>query len=274
MSIKGILGTAATAIGSAVGGPVGGAIGSSIAGAVLGNDAAKSAGNLASNATSTNNALQERIYNETSARQEPLYQNGLAAQNKLAQLITGGGLNTQFQFDANDLYNDSSYQFRLNQGTRALQNSAAARGGLDSGAALKALTRYGQDYASTEYGNAYNRAQGTFNQNLQNTLNPLQSLAGQAQTSASALGSAGQNYANQTGANNTGLANSLGASTIAQSNALSGGLTNASSAYSSNNLLQQLLGQGASPAWQKVASANSYGYGSGGYTGGMSIDGP
>lgn len=255
MSLKGILGTAASVAGTYFGGPIGGAIGSSLAGAVLGNDSAKNAGEIASGATATNNALQERIYNETTARNEPLYQNGLAASNRLAQLVTGGGLNTQFSFNANDLYNDPSYQFRLDQGTKAVQNSAAARGGLNSGATLKALTNYGQQAASQEYGNAYNRAQGTFNQNLQNTLNPLQSLAGQAQTSASALGNAGQNYASQVGANNTGLANSLGASTIAQGNALSGGLQNASSAYSSNNLLQQLLGGGGS-GWTSALGAS------------------
>jgi hypothetical protein len=245
MSIKGILGTAATALGNAVGGPVGGAVAGSLAGAVLGNDSAKSAGQLASNATAANNSLQERIYNETTARNEPLYQNGLWANNRLTALLNpNGGINTQFNFDANDLYNDPSYAFRQAQGQRAIESSAAARGGLNSGATLKALTRYGQDYASTEYGNAYNRAQGTFNQNLQNTLNPLQSLAGQAQTSSGVLGAAGQNYANNISANNTGLANSLGAATIAQGNALSGGINSASSAVTSNNLLQQLLGQG------------------------------
>jgi len=261
MSLKGILGTAASVAGTYFGGPVGGAIGSSIAGAVLGNDSAKSAGQIASNATGTNNALQERIYNETTARNEPLYQNGLWANNRLAALLNpNGGINTQFQFNAQDLQNDPSYAFRMQQGVRALDNSGAARGMSNSGAQLKALTRYGQDYASTEYGNAYNRAQGTFNQNLQNTLNPLQSLANQAQTSAGALGNAGQNYAGQVSANNTGLANSLGASTIAQGNAISGGLNNASSAYSSNNLLQQLLGNNSSsgPAWSSALNtANS-----------------
>lgn len=222
-------------------------------GGLIGADSAGDASDAATQSASETNALNKYIYEDQKALNQPLYQNGLNAQNKLAQLVTGGGLNTQFSFDANDLYNDPSYQFRLQQGTKALDNSAASRGMSNSGAQLKALTRYGQDYASTEYGNAYNRAQGTFNQNLQNTLNPLQSLAGQAQTSASTLGAAGTNYANQSAATSSGLANSLGAASIAQGNALSNGLTGATNNYNSQNLLQQLLGSGgSSSAWSSA----------------------
>lgn len=53
---------------------------------------------------------------------------------------------------------DPGYQFRLSEGLKALDRQAAARGGLISGSALKGAQRYGQDYASGEYQNAYNRA--------------------------------------------------------------------------------------------------------------------
>jgi len=58
---------------------------------------------------------------------------------------------------------DPGYQFRLGEGMKALQNSAAAKGNLNSGATLKALTRYGQDFASNEYNTAYNREYGRLN---------------------------------------------------------------------------------------------------------------
>lgn len=243
----------------AISGPLLGSIAAPIIGSIIGSDSAGDASQAASQSASDTNALNKYIYEDQKALNQPLYQNGLNAQNRLAQLVTGGGLNTQFQFNAQDLYNDPSYQFRLQQGTNALDRSAASRGMSNSGAQLKALTRYGQDYASTEYGNAYNRAQGTFNQNLQNTLNPLQSLAGQAQTSASALGNAGTNYANQSAATSSGLANSLGAASIAQGNALSNGLTGAANSYSSQNLLQQLLGGGSSvsPSWLNAANGSA-----------------
>lgn len=57
-----------------------------------------------------------------------------------------------------DLQADPGYQFRLSEGLKALDRQAAARGGLISGSALKASQRYGQDMASQEYGQAYNRA--------------------------------------------------------------------------------------------------------------------
>jgi hypothetical protein len=50
------------------------------------------------------------------------------------------------------------YQFRLQQGQRALEQSAAARGVLNTGGTLKDLLQYGQDFASNEYGNVYNRS--------------------------------------------------------------------------------------------------------------------
>lgn len=52
---------------------------------------------------------------------------------------------------------DPGYDFRMQEGQNAIESSAAARGGQLSGATLKALAKYGQDYASNEYQNAYGR---------------------------------------------------------------------------------------------------------------------
>ncbi len=73
------------------------------------------------------------------------------------------------------------YEFRMAQGEKAIQRSAAARGGLNSGATLKALGQWGQDYGSAEYGNYMNR---------------LSALAGTGQTQTNALASLGANFAN------------------------------------------------------------------------------
>lgn len=61
------------------------------------------------------------------------------------------------QFTGRDLQNEPGYQFRFNQGANALQGGLAAKGGLFSGAAGKALTQYGQDFGSNEFQNAYSR---------------------------------------------------------------------------------------------------------------------
>lgn len=49
------------------------------------------------------------------------------------------------------------YQFRLNEGLKGLERFAAAGGSLNSGATLKAMNRYAQDYASGEYGQEFGR---------------------------------------------------------------------------------------------------------------------
>jgi len=78
------------------------------------------------------------------------------------------------------------YQFRLGEGTKALNTSWAANGMRESGAAEKALLRYGQDYASNEFNNEWNRLAG---------------LAGVGQAVNNSNNALATNYANQTGAN-------------------------------------------------------------------------
>ena len=69
----------------------------------------------------------------------------------------------QFQApDAQAILNDPGYQFRLQQGQDALERSAAARGTLNTGGTLQGVMDYGQNLASQEYQNAYNRALGEY----------------------------------------------------------------------------------------------------------------
>ncbi len=95
-----------------------------------------------------------------------------------------------------DLENDPGYQFRLAQGSQAIQRQAAQRGTLKSGGTLKDLTAFGQGLASDEYNNLFNRnlQLGQFNRgtlwgNEQNAYNMLSGVSGQG------LGAASQ-YAN------------------------------------------------------------------------------
>jgi hypothetical protein len=61
-----------------------------------------------------------------------------------------------------DITRDPAYQRRLEQGQRALETSAAARGTLRTGATLRGLAEYGQNLASEEYQNAYQRQRGEY----------------------------------------------------------------------------------------------------------------
>ena len=133
--------------------------------------------------------LQQKQYEENVQRQQPFYQAGV---NALPELVQASKYTP---FSMAQFQEDPGYQFRLSEGQKALERSAAARGGLISGAATKAATRYGQDMASNEYTNAFNRYQAE----RQARLGPLQSLTGMGQTTANTLGAAGQTNATNIG---------------------------------------------------------------------------
>lgn len=100
--------------------------------------------------------------------------------------------------DPNAVTQDPSYQWRLNQGTNALENSAAARGGLLSGNTARAVTDYAQGAASQEYGNQFDRwmQQLGYGQNATNALGGLAS--NEANALASLISRGGENWFNQT----------------------------------------------------------------------------
>lgn len=156
--------------------------------------------------------IQKQMFERQLELQEPFRKAGIAGQNRLLELLGIGGTagapgygryaTAEFT-PANFLANqDPGYAFRMSEGMKALERSAAARGGLLSGATMKGIQRYGQDVASQEYQNAFNRYQTQ----RANTLNPYASLAGVAQTSANALGRAAGEY----GANMGNLAMTSG----------------------------------------------------------------
>jgi hypothetical protein len=153
-------------------------------------DATADAARIGAGASAAATAAQERMFNKQLELQEPWRKAGETALNKLAPLA----MNYE-KFGMNQFTQDPGYAFRLSEGQKALDRSAAARGGLISGSALKAATRYGQDMGSQEYTNAFNRYQTERAAQLQ----PLQSLAGVGQTAANTLGNAAGAYGTNVG---------------------------------------------------------------------------
>jgi hypothetical protein len=132
---------------------------------------------------------------------------------------------------------DPGYQFRLKEGMQGLERSAAARGGLLSGGTLKGIQRYGQDMASQEYTNAFNRYQAE----RTGTLNPFQAMAGQGQSTANTLTNLGSNYANQAGEAYMGAGNARASGYVGQANAIGGAIGNISNQYYQNQLLNRVF---------------------------------
>jgi hypothetical protein len=207
--IKSAGGLIGAGLGFAVGGPAGASLGASLGGGLQQSAAAgdqakaiEQAGQQAAQSTQQAADIQRQLFERQVALQEPWRQAGVGALNQLiplSQQYTPFGMQ-QFQ-------QDPGYAFRMSEGMKALDRSAASRGGLLSGATLKGIQRFGQDLGSQEYQNAFSRYQAE----RQSRLGPLQSLAGVGQTSANQLGGQAQ----QLGQNLGNLA-MTGAATQAQ----------------------------------------------------------
>lgn len=213
-----------------------------VAGAVVVSSAigANAAGDAASTqAASTDRAadLQYKQWRESVDLQKPWLTAGETALNRLSTGLAPGG-EFATPFSKTNWQTDPGYQFRLGEGLKALDRQAAARGGLISGAALKAATRYGQDYGSGEYQNAFNR----YYQERQNMLSPLQSLAGVGQTSAQQIGTSGERMASNVGDMMTSGAAARASGYVGTANALTGGLNTYLNYQQGQNMLNALRG--------------------------------
>jgi len=156
--------------------------------------AAQGAADTSYAATKYATDIQQQQFEQQRADQEPWRLAGVNALGQMTQGTAPGGEMVR-PFGMSDYQADPGYQFRLDEGMKALERSAAARGGLLSGATMKGIERFGQQSASDEYQNAYNRYQT----NQGNQFNRLASLAGVGQTATNALGQAGQAYAGNVG---------------------------------------------------------------------------
>jgi hypothetical protein len=127
-------------------------------------------------------------------------------------------------FDVEEFYKyqDPGYAFQLQQGNQALQNSAAAGSGALSGAALKDLLKYNQDYAGTAYNDAFNRYQTQQG----NIFSRLSDIAHLGQNAAAGVGAQGTALAGNAGQQAYNAGSAAGAGTVGAGNALSQGATN------------------------------------------------
>ena len=158
---------------------------------------------------------QERMFERQVELSEPWRKAGELALNKLVPLATEYTPFGMQQFQA-----DPGYAFRLSEGQKAIERSTAARTGLQSGAALKAAARYGQEMGSQEFANAFNRYQAE----RQAQLAPLQSLAGVGQTTAQQIGEAGMRTAQNVGETQMSGAAARASGYVGGANALTQGL--------------------------------------------------
>lgn len=160
-------------------GGVNAAINDATAGATAGINAVGAA------TTGANDALGATLAQQRQ-NQQPYMQAGQMSLADLQKYLSGEGAE-KFSFTPEQFQNTPGFQFELEQGARALQRSQAARGGAVSGSAQKSLLGFSQGLASTRYGEASDRAQGIFQMNRNNTINPLMSMIGIGQNATQAM---------------------------------------------------------------------------------------
>lgn len=227
-------GVATAVIGSAAIGGVG-----SYFGAKEQADAARAAARASADAARYEADIQKKMYDQTRADQTPWRE---AGQNALTQMTAGTapGGDLMRSFSMADYEADPGYAFRQAEGMKAIERSAAARGGALSGGAMRGIQRFGQGLASEEYGNAFNRYQT----NQTNRFNRLASLAGVGQTANAALGQAGSNYANAITGISQANATNQGNAFLAAGNARASGyagMANAAASVPTNYYLLNSL---------------------------------
>lgn len=207
--------------------------GTSLLSGILGSNAAKSAAQTQADAANKASDTNLQMFNTVNNQQAPWRAAGASALSRIGQL--GGQF--EHQFDANDLNANMApnYAFQLDQGQRALRNSANLQSGAISGNLLKGLEDYTQNYAQGAYQQAYNN----YNGNQTNIFNRLSNIAGLGQTANQATGVAGTALAGNAGTAQQAAGAAQAAGTVGSTNAITGGLNNAASWFTLPSFLNQ-----------------------------------
>lgn len=181
------------------GGALIGAIGTSIA-ADKSSDAAVAAGKFATDESG-------RQYDQTREDMIPWLEAGRGALVRQNALLDG---------DYSGFLNSPDYLAALNQGTRQLDMGAASAGNLWGGGADADRIQFGQQLATQNLGNYWNRLAG---------------MSGTGQQTAGSLGQFGANHANQVGQNQWGVANARASAYGQQAGALNDAIDGGLGAY-------------------------------------------
>jgi hypothetical protein len=232
-----------------------------VGGGLIASSAAKKAARAQEQASQNAAAVQREMFEKQTALQEPFRQAGLTAQQQIMQLLGIGGDQAApgygslaKSFGTDQFQQDPGYAFRQSEGMKALERSAAARGGLLSGGTLKGIQRFGQDLASQEYQNAFNRYQVE----RAARLNPLQSLMGSGQSAANTLTSAAGNLGQGIAGTEMAGGQARASGYVGSANALAGALGSIG-----QTAMQYPLYQAQTNYLNSLSSGGGGGYGGG-----------
>jgi hypothetical protein len=207
-----------------------------------------------------NRIAQAQINEQNKAYLAPYRDAGIAGQNQLLTLmgLQGGNAGAADygryakDFQMSDYQADPGVAYRLQRGIDAMNKMAAARGGLMSGGALKAGQQYGQDMASQEYQNAYDRYQT----NRSNQLSALGAFTSAGQNAAQNTSATNALYGGQMGDASRAYAGSQNELGVGGQARASGYLTGGQQAAAAGNMgAQNSMNQGFSNAGSSLQNA-------------------
>lgn len=236
-----------------------------IAGSVISSQGAQSAAQTQADAANNATQTQLGMFQQTQQNLAPYMASG---KNALGALNTQMGIGADGSFNPNaplmkpfsfsDYQKSPGYDFKMGQGIDAVQNSAAARGGIGGGNTLRALTQFGQGLANTDYQQAYDN----YVQQQQQRYGMLSNAAGSGQNAAAGLGAIGTQVGGQIGSNMIGAGNARAAGQVGAANAWGGGLNSLSQMAFLNSgggfMPNNAAGYGGSTAgWFNNADLNS-----------------
>lgn len=170
-------------------------------------------------------AENRRQYDTTRADYQPWRETGGKG---LAALMAGtesGEFSPEFSFKY-DPNQDPGTQYRMDRATRAIEASAASRGGALSTGTLRGLMQESQGLASQEYGNAYNRALGEYDRryrSAQDQAGRYSNIAGMGLSAVGGTASAGQQATGNISNLMTGGANALAGGMVGAAETRAGG---------------------------------------------------
>lgn len=205
--------------------------GSSLVSGVLGSSSAKKAAAQQAAAIREAAQIQERMFQQQRADLAPYRDVGYTALGDITERMPF--FTSQFGDEQMAQYLDPSMEFRRKLGEQTTARMLNVGGGAISGNTLRGLEEFGQNLASTEYANAFNR----FQNERTNIYNTLANIAGMGQQSVNTGVQASQQAAGNLGQLAVGQGQVQAAGTIGATNALSGGLQNAGNML----YLQQLM---------------------------------
>lgn len=188
--------------------------GAALVSTVVGSKASKKASKAQTTSADAASEAQLEMFYQNREDLAPWRETGKSALNTLWEKVQAG---------PGEYTESPGYKFRLAEGEKAINRAAASRGQYDSGKALKALTRYGQDYATADYDN--------FLQRWYQSLNPYASLAQVGQIATTDTANMGTNVAKDVASNTLYAGNARASGYLNTANMINQGIDSGMSNY-------------------------------------------